>query len=143
LVQEGFLLTGKGGIRQVFGGSGGAYGDGEIVIAGSQLGESLANCLVQSFGEVGFHDPLTDLGTGTGQSVNVIHVQRVQGSVDPVVETTLLEKLAIGISSGGKAARYGNTRAGQIADHFAKRGVLAADTLDIPNTQLLKGHYVL
>src|SRR5690606_13412037 len=44
-VQEGFLLTGKGGIRQVFGGSGGAYGDGEIVIAGSQLGESLANCL--------------------------------------------------------------------------------------------------
>src|SRR5690606_37015267 len=42
-VEEGFLLTGKGGIRQVFGGGGGTHGHGHVVVTGAHFGECLAN----------------------------------------------------------------------------------------------------
>src|SRR5690606_30767773 len=142
-VQEGFLLAGKGGIRQVFGGGGGAYCNGQVVVPGGELCEGLADGTIQRCGEVGLHDPLPDLAAGARQRIDVIDIQRIQSCVDALVEPTLLEKFAISVRSGGEATRDGNTRTGQIADHFAKRGVLAAHTLDVPNTQLLKGHYVL
>ncbi len=42
-VEEGFLLAGEGGVRQVFGGRRGAHGHGHVVVAGSHFGEGLAD----------------------------------------------------------------------------------------------------
>jgi hypothetical protein len=49
-VQEGFLLTGERGVRQVFGGGGRAHGHGHVRVAGGQRGERGADFGVQFFG---------------------------------------------------------------------------------------------
>ena len=89
-VEEGFLLAGKGGVRQVFGGGRGTHGDGHVRVTGRQGGEGGANFFVELLGELGFHDPLADLGAGLGQGVDVIDVQGVQRGVDLGVEAAQL-----------------------------------------------------
>jgi hypothetical protein len=80
-VQEGFLLAGERGVRQVFGGGRGAHGDSHVVVAGGQRGEGRTDFGVQ-LREFGFHDPLADLGAGLGQGIDVIDVQGVERGVD-------------------------------------------------------------
>ena len=142
-VQEGLLLAGKGGVRQVFCSSRRAHGYRQFGVALREGIKGFANSLVQRRRELGIHHPLANLGAGLSQGIDVIDVEFVQRSIDAVVQTTLLEKFPIGLCSGCKATGNRYAGVGQVADHFTKRGVLAAYTLDVVNTQLLEGHYVL
>ncbi|MNT55916.1 hypothetical protein D3C72_1931890 [compost metagenome] len=87
-VQEGFLLTGEGRVRQVFGGGRRTHGNRHVRVTGRQAGERGADLGVETLRELGFHDPLTDLRAGLGQGVDVIDVQRIERGVDLVVQTT-------------------------------------------------------
>ena len=142
-VQEGFLLTSKRSVRQVFGGCRGAHGHCHIWIAGGHGFECRADFAVQALGELGFHHPLTDLRTGAGQGVDVIHVQRIQSSMDLLIQATEFEKVAVGLSGGGKTTGNRYTGAGKIADHLAQGGVLAPYVLDVVVAELIEGNYVL
>ena len=53
------------------------------------------------------------------------------------------KKLAIGIGGGGEAVRHIHAGIGEMADHFAQRGVLAADRLDVVHSQLAEPGHVL
>jgi hypothetical protein len=88
--------------------------------------------------ERGFHDPLADLGAADGQRVHIFNVQRIQRGVDLVVEAALRQEIAVGIGRRSKAARHTNTGTGQLADHFAKRRILAADLFNVGHAQLFK-----
>jgi hypothetical protein len=66
--------------------------------------------------------------------IDVIHVERIERRRDALGQALVGQELAVGICRGGKTA--GNTHAGgQLADHFAERGVLAADLLHIGHAQ--------
>ena len=54
------------------------------------------------------------------------------------VEAALREKVAVSLGRRRKAARHADAGAGELADHFAKRRILAADLLDVIHAQLFK-----
>ncbi|MCY1396959.1 hypothetical protein D9M71_119450 [compost metagenome] len=142
-VQEGFLLAGEGGVRQVFGGGGGAYGHGHVVVAAGHFGEGLADVGIQLGGELGVHHPLADLRAGLGQGIHVIDIKGVQRRMDLIIQAALLEEIPVGLSGGGETTRNRNAGAGEVADHFAQGCVLAPHTFDIVDAELIEGNYVL
>jgi len=52
------------------------------------------------------------------------------------------EKLAKGQCRGGKTTRNSYAAGGELADHFPKRSVLAADRFDIAHAQSFEGNDV-
>ena len=75
-VQEGFLLTSKRRVRQVFRRGRGTHGKRHFGVGiGHQLGVELVDFGGQAWLEWRFHDPLTDLGAGLRQRAHVIDVQ--------------------------------------------------------------------
>src|ERR1700730_8333317 len=79
-VEEGFLLAGEGGIRQILGGGRGTHGPGHIpaAVVGAQLGVSGADVLVQLRLQRRIDHPAADFLAGGGQRVDVLDVQRGQ-----------------------------------------------------------------
>ncbi|MNK87239.1 hypothetical protein D3C87_1071700 [compost metagenome] len=142
-VQEGFLLAGEGSVRQVFGGSGRAHGHGHVRVAGGQRGERGTNFGIQFFRELGFHDPLTDLGTGLGQGIHVVDVQGIEGVVNLLVQAAQFEEITICLSGRGEATGHRYTGTCKVADHLAQGCVLAPHMLNIVFAELIEGNYVL
>ena len=77
------------------------------------------------------------------QGVNVIYIKLIQHGINAIIQATLLEKLAVGICRGSKAAGNRDTGVSQVTDHFAEGCIFAPDPLYIVDTQVLEGHYVL
>ncbi|MNV03287.1 hypothetical protein D3C71_935470 [compost metagenome] len=142
-VEEGFLLTGERSVRQVFGGSGRTHGHGHVRVAGRQRGERGADLGIQFFRELGFHDPLTDLGTGLGQGIHVIDVQCIECVVNLLVQAAQLQEITISLSGRGEAAGHRYTGTCKVADHLAQGCVLAPHMLNIVFAELIEGNYVL
>ena len=140
-VEEGFLLAGEGSIRQIFGGGGGTHGEGHV---GGGIGDQALVLLGDGDGqfhrERGIHDPLADLGTAGGECVDVFDIERVEGGVDLVIEAALRQEIAVGLRRGREAARHANAGISQLADHFAKRRILAADLFNVVHAQFFKGN---
>ncbi len=139
-VEEGLLLAGEGGVRQVLGGRRGAHREaalalgGDLLVGGLDLGLELGR-------EGQLHDPLADLRAGLGQRIDVIHVERIERGIDAIGQAIVGEELAIGLGRGRETTR--DTYAGgQLADHLAERGVLAADLLDVGHAQFVEGDHV-
>jgi len=120
-IQEGFLLAGERGIRQVFGSGRGAHGEGHV---GGRVGDQalvlLGDGHSQRHRERRFHDRLTDLGATGGQRIHILDIERIEHGVDLRIQTALRQKVAIRLGRGGKAAGHANAGAGQLADHFAQ-----------------------
>ncbi len=141
-VEEGFLLTGEGGVRQVFGGGGRAHRHRQFAVAAAHLLIGVADRRFQLRLEGGVHHPFTDLLTGFRQSHHVFHVQRPERLIDLGGQIVVLEEVAESFRGGRKTARDGHAGRRQVADHLAKGGVLATDALDIALAQILKPDYV-
>ncbi|VVM79051.1 hypothetical protein PS631_02233 [Pseudomonas fluorescens] len=142
-IEEGLLLASKGGVWQVFGGGRRAHGHGHVVVALGHFGEGSADFGIQALGELGFHDPLTDLRAGLGQGVDVIHVQCVERGMDLRIQPALLEKVTVRLSRSGKAARHRDAGTCEVTDHLAEGCVLAPHMLYIMDAELIEGNYVL
>ncbi|MCY1451017.1 hypothetical protein D9M71_678610 [compost metagenome] len=63
--------------------------------------------------------------------------------MDTVVQAALIEEVTVGLGRSGETAGYGNTRAGEVADHLAQGGILAPYVLDVMVAELIEGNYVL
>src|SRR5690606_9984183 len=72
-----------------------------------------------------------------------IHIKSVKDRVDPLVESALVEEIAVGLGGGSEAARYRHPGARQVADHLAQGGILAPHPLDVMVAELIEGDYVL
>ena len=136
-VQEGFLLAGKGGIRQVFGGGGGADCHRDVVAGGQRL-ECIADVGFQLGGEGRLAHPFANLFAGGGQGLDILDVQRIQRRIDAIVQPFVLEKLAVGVSRGRKPVGHADAGTGEVGNHFAERCVLAADPLDITHAEIFE-----
>jgi len=137
-------LPGKRGIGQIFRRGRGTDGEGGIRRAvGHQLGVVIGDFLLQLGREGSIHNPLTYPVPGSGQGVHVIHVQFFQLGADTVRQTGMGEKIAVSLGRGGKAAGHTHFRVGQLTDHFAQGGILAADALHVTHPQLVETDYVI
>ena len=139
-IEEGFLLTRKAGIGQVFGGSRRAHGERCARVSGSQSLEVAANRLIQISRERRLLDPLANLCTRLAQGPNIVGVQRGQTLFDPRGQPVMGQKAPERMRGGREPARHPHTGGSQLADHFAERGVLAAHRLDVGHPQVFKGY---
>jgi len=137
-IQEGFLLAGKRGVGQVFGGGRRAHRVRRSRVAGGQLVVGRANRLLERRRQRGGADPAADLGAGLRQGLDVVDIQRSQLRADALGQAAVAQELAKRVRRGGKPTGHTHTAGRELADHFAEAGVLAADRLDIGHPQLVK-----
>ncbi|MNY01670.1 hypothetical protein D3C86_1342110 [compost metagenome] len=89
-VQEGFLLSGKRGVRHVFCGGRGTHGERGLRVVGRELVISIVNGFFQLRLERCVDDPLADLCTGFVQRGNIINIRLIQQVVNALVNTALV-----------------------------------------------------
>jgi len=102
-----------------------------------------ASYVLQLGRERGVDDPLADLGASSQQGIDVIHIQRGEFCLDAGGQAFMGKKLPIGMGRGGKTAGNPHTGIGQLADHFAEGGVLAANTIHIGHAQLVETDHII
>ena len=61
---------------------------------------------------------------------------------DAVGQVVVMQEVAKRLRRGRKAGRHPHAGFGELADHLAKRRILAADNVDIGHPQLLEWHYI-
>jgi hypothetical protein len=137
-VQEGFLLAGERRIGQVFGRGRRAHRKAGAGVAGGQFGERGTHRGFEIGRERCVDHPLADLRACGGQGVDVVGVQRVEAGVDLLGQAAMGQELAEGMRRGGKAAGHAHAGGGELADHLAEAGVLAANHLDVMHSQVFK-----
>ena len=144
-IQEGFLLSGKGGIGQVFGGGGRTHGHGNLV--GARISHQFVPCGFdvgfQLGGEGGVQNPLADLRAHACQLDHIVYIQPGQRGGNALIQAVVRQKCAVGFGRSGKAAGHAHAFFSQLADHFAQGGVFAAHLFYVGHTQIFKPDYIL
>ena len=102
-------------------------GDVAAAVLCGEFGVGRADVGIQVGLQRGIDHPAADLRAGGDQGVHVLDVERGQAVVDALVQGVEGDELAEGVRRGGEAARDRDAQVGQLADHLAERGVLAAD----------------
>ena len=136
-VEEGLLLAGERSIRQILRRGRRAHGKAGFRVAGDEFLESGSNGLLQVSRERLRLDPAADLGTGLGQRAHVLGVQRCQSLADALGQAAMSQELAERVRRGGKARGHAHAL-GQLRNHLAEAGILAADRLDIGHPELFE-----
>ena len=143
-VEIGFLLAGEGGIGQIFRRGGRAHGNGDVAVGVLQhLLVGGGNAGVEIKLKRRSYDPLAHFGTGFRQRRHIIHVEAGKRFFDARLKVIVAEKIAESLGRGGESARHPHTGAGQLADHLAQAGVLAAHLLHITHAQAVEPGYVV
>ena len=144
-IQEGLLLAGEGRIGQVFRGRGRTHRHRDIVavgrgsaLFGAQPGIGGADVPVQLRLQRRIDHPASDFRTGSSERPDILHVQRRQPVVNPLVQGVVRDEGLERVGGGGETAGHRHTESGELADHLAERGVLAADLGEIGQAQVVQ-----
>src|SRR5574341_908253 len=84
-------------------------------------------------------DPGADLRSAFGKRADVFRIEAAQALFDAPGQVA--EEFAESLGRGGKPARNANPGGGEAAHHFAQRGVLAADLLEVLEAEVFKPRY--
>ena len=132
-IEKTFLLSGKGSLRQVFGGGRRADRNRGTF---AQLCVVIANFPLQRSRQGSLGDPAPDSPARLGQLTNVIDIQLRQLPVDPPGEIIVIQKFPVRIRAGGEAFGYRDPGMVELADHFSERRVFPAHGQDIIDAEL-------
>ena len=144
-IQEGFLLTCKRCIRQVFGSCRRTDGNGNIRAA-CVCNHFVPCCLdfsIQLFGEGRIQNPLADFFTDARQFGDIFHIQLCQCGGNTLAQSVVRQECAVGFGGSGKTAGDADAFFSQLTDHFTQGGVFAAHAFNISHTQVFKPNYVV
>ena len=101
----------------------------------AELRVGLADGLVEIGGQRRFDDPAADFLAGCGQRVDVFDIERREAILDALGKTAFLEIVLERLRRRRETAGHGHAEPGEVADHLAERGVLAADLAEIGHAQ--------
>ena len=141
-IQNSFLLTGKGSIRQVFGGSRRTHCHGDFFLTVLEPFVEFTNFLFKFGRERSCLNPATNFCTGLGKFVHIINVKTFQTRCNAVFKASFLQEQTKRFSRRGKAVRHTNTSIGQLTEQFAQRSIFAAHTINVGHAQLAEGKYI-
>jgi hypothetical protein len=130
-VEERLLLPGEGGVGQVLRRRAGAHREGGARVVPGEPLVGAADGGLQRRREGLLDDLPADLPAGRGQGADVVGVQRAQPLGDPLRQAGVAEEALVGRRRGGEAVGDADPGVGQVGDHLAERGVLAADDLQV------------
>ncbi len=136
-IEEGFLLSGKRGIRHIFRRGRGAHGKRCLGVAFRELVIGVMDSVFQLWRERRIDDPLPDLRPGFRQFANVINVRVIQQLIDTLVDAALVKKLIKSIRRGGESVRDRYPCFRQIGDHLTQRGIFSPHAVNIVHTELV------
>ena len=142
-IQKGFLLAGKGGIRQILCGSGGSHRDRHSQIIRGQLLVGSCYILFQLRLERRLQNPAANSRAGCCQCLDVIDIQLLHGIIDTLIQLLVGQELPVGVRRGRKTVGHGNPGTAELAYHLSKGGVFTANPVDIIHTQLIEPSYIL
>ena len=132
-IEEGFLLAGEAGVGQVFCRGRGAHGhrNGRTCRFVDQGLVGGANLRFQGGGEGRLHDRAADLLADLGKPQHIVNIKAVEQALDARVQALVGQKHPVCRRGGGKAVGHFHAGFGELADHFAEAGVLAAHGFDV------------
>ena len=138
-IQEGFLLTGKGCIRQILGCSRRANSKGCGGKVSRQANELSPNGLLQiSWKWLCLHHR-SYLRTYADQRTKIIGVQYIQQCIDAIIEVLEAQELTKSVGRGCETRGYTNVSR-QLGNHLSQTCVLPSNKFNICHPQLLEGH---
>jgi len=137
-VQERLLLAGERGIRQVFGGRRRAHREGCLGILAREPVVRRADVGFEVSGEGLFFDPRADLRAGVGEGRHVFDVDARDRRGDALPEAAFGEEGEVRVGGRREAARHADAEGGEVRDHLAERGVLAADGGEVVHAELIE-----
>ena len=141
-VEEGLLLAGEGGVRQVLGGGRRADGEG-------RLGTRLPGQAVVGRADVGLEvgrerhldDRGADLRADLGEPAYVVGVEAVEQAGDAFGQAALPTRLRADepverAGRRGEAVGHPHPEPAEVRHHLAQRGVLATDLLEVAQAEV-------
>ena len=143
-IQESFLLTCKGCVRQIFRCRRRTHRKRHFAFGVSyQTVIKRFDFRQQTWLERCFNDPLTDFRTGFRQFFHVIDIQRCQTLFDFFCQRAfavfaVFEKITESLRCGSETTRHTDTGSCQLADHFTQRSIFTTDRLHIGHPQFFK-----
>ena len=123
-IQERLLLSGEAGIGEIFGCGRAAHGNGCLVESATpvQLRVGGANGRCQFIGEGTPRDGGADALPHLGQRSPGVEAGKLR--LHEGLEGIMGQKVPVGVGGDRESPRHADTRAGEVADHLAKRGGL-------------------
>ena len=83
-----------------------------------ELSVSVAKGCLKARRQRRINNPLANSAARLGERFNIVHIQALKRGINALVKAFVGEKLAVGMSSRGKPARYRYASTGQIGNHF-------------------------
>jgi hypothetical protein len=142
-VEEGLLLAGEGRVGEVLGRCAGP--DGERHLRPrllDQLVVGLADVRLEVVRERLLDHRGPDLLAHLGEPAYVVGVEVPQQLLDPVGQARVTDERLVGRRRGGEAVRHLHAEVGEVGDHLAQRGVLAADLLEVVHAEVAEPAHV-
>ena len=138
-VEIRILLAGEARRRQVLGGRRAAHGETHLLaVLLLKLAVGIQNLGGQVVGEPGAVDDLTGALAFARQRGDVGGVEVVELGMQTVPGAGLVQHVAIGLGGDGESVRDADALPGQLLEHLAQRGVLAADERHVVDADLLE-----
>ena len=138
-IQERFLLPGEARVRQVFRGRAGAHGDVEIILpaAAAQFAIAGADGLRQIVRPLPAQKLVAYRRADLGER-GMAGTPRRERIPDHPHQSVGFDESPVSVRRRGEAVGNLDARAAERTDHFAERGVLAADARDIAALEVRK-----
>ncbi len=86
-------------------------------------------------GQWGFDNPATDSRADLGERTHVIDIEGVECRANPPAQLCGVEEIAERSSRRRETVGYPDAGRRELAQHFAERGVLAADRFEVGHAQ--------
>src|SRR6266480_6744349 len=86
-------------------------------------------------------DAGADLGTVRREGGDVFRLKAAKALLDARIEPVGGHEFAERLRGGGEAARHAYARRSQRVHHFAERGILAADSLQVRHAEIFEPGY--
>src|SRR5712691_472312 len=83
-------------------------------------------------------DPGADLGAARRQGAHVFRIKAAKALLDARIKPVGGQELAKRLRGGGEAAWDAYARRSQRVHHFAERGILAADSLQVRHAEIFE-----
>ena len=129
-IQEGLLLSGKGGFGEIFRRRRRADGYADIVALTQFIPGRVDLCDERGL-QFGLPYRVANAAAAFSQGLDIVDIQRLELLIDRAGKTLLIEKIAERICGGCEAEWHRDTGVGQGLDHLAKRRILAANLGDV------------
>ncbi len=138
-VEEAFVHSGEARVGQVFGGRRRAHSEAELsAVLGLQAAISLEDLGTQIVGKPGTVDDVAHLVRAPGEIGHVGRIEPGERLFQHRHRTRALQHVPIGIGGDRKSVGYAYALCAQFTEHFAERGVFAADSRHVRDADILE-----